>query len=108
MIRKYATFAFGLALIVALGLTIVPARSLKSAPRFTACSNPCDPALPAFQDSTESKAVSTIDATFAVQNARVTARLTGASPIEAVVRPLPPSVPSAYPPTLHRPPPFNS
>src|SRR5690242_17407766 len=108
MVRKYAALAFGLALIVALGLTLAPAHSLKSAPRFTAVSNPCEPALPAFQDTTESKAVSTIDATFAVDNARVTARLTGASRIEAVVRPLPASAPAAYPPTLHRPPPFNS
>jgi len=108
MVRKYATFAFGLALIVALCLTMVPAHSLKSAPRFTACSNPCDPALPAFQDTTESKVVSTVDATFAVENARATARISGASRMETVLPPLPPSAPAAYPPALHRPPPFNS
>lgn len=108
MVRKCASFAFGLALIVALGFAMAHAQPLKAPGGSTGFSTPCEPAPPAFKATSESKLVSTIDSTFAAENAGAPAGVAAGSRVEAVSRSNPPQVPGAYPPLLHRPPPAPS
>ena len=108
MVRKCASFAFGLALIVALGFAMAHARPLKASGGSTGFSTPYEPASPAFKATSEAKLVSTIDSTFAAEKAGAPAGVVGGSSVEAVSRSIPPQAPGAYPPLLHRPPPANS
>jgi hypothetical protein len=108
MVRKCASFAFGLALIVTLGFAMVQAHPLKVPGGSTGFSTPCEPASPAFKATSESKVVSTIGSTFAAENAGSPAGAVRGSRVEAVSRSMPPQAPGAYPPLLHRPPPANS
>ena len=108
MVRKCASFGFGLALVVALGFAMVHAHPLKAAGGSTGFSTPCEPASPLFKAASESKVVSTIDSTFAAENAGAPAGVVRGSHVEAVSRSIPPPAPGAYPPLLHRPPPANS
>jgi len=108
VLRKCASFAFGLALIVALGLAMAHAQPLKAPGGSTGFSTPCEPASPSFKATSESKVVSTIDSTFAAENAGAPASVVRGSRVEAVSRSIPPPAPWAYPPLLHRPPPVNS
>ena len=108
MVRKCASFAFGLALIVALGFAMAHANPLKAPGGSTGFSTPCEPAPPSFKATSESKVVSTIDSTFAAENAGGPAGVVRGSRVEAVSRPILPPAPAAYPPLLHRPPPANS
>ena len=108
MVRKCASFAFGLALIVALGFAMAHAHPLKAPGGSTGFSTPCGPASPAFKATSESKVVSMIDSTFAAENAGAPGGVVRGSRVEAVSRSIPPQAPVAYPPLLHRPPPVNS
>jgi hypothetical protein len=109
MVRKCASFAFGLALIVALGFAMAHAQPLKASGGSTGFSTPCEPASPAFKATSESKLVSTIYATVSGENAGgAPAEVVGGSRVEAVPWSIPPQVPGSYPPLLHRPPPANS
>jgi hypothetical protein len=108
MVRKCASFAFGLALIVALGFAMAHAHPLKAPGGSTGFSTPCEPASPAFKATSESKVISTIDSTFAADNAGTPAGVARRSRVEAVSQSSPPPAPTAYPPLLHRPPPANS
>jgi hypothetical protein len=108
MVRKCATFAFGLALFVALGFAMAHAHPLKAPGASTGFSTPCEPASPAFKATTESNVVSTIGSTFAARNAGATVVVARGSRVKAVSRPIAPAAPRAYPPLLHRPPPSNS
>jgi hypothetical protein len=108
MARKGASFAFGLALIVALGFAMAHAHALKAPDGFTGFSTPCEPASPAFNATSESRVVSTIDSTFAAEYAGAPAGVVRGYRVEAVSRPILPPAPAAYPPLLHRPPPANS
>lgn len=105
MVRKCASFAFGLALIVALGFAMAHAQPLKAPGGSTGFSTPCEPASPSFKATSESKVVSTIDSTFAAENAGTPAAVVRGSRVETLSRAIPPP---AYPPLLHRPPPANS
>ena len=108
MVRKCASFAFGLALIVVLGFAIARAHALKIPGASTGFSTPCEPASPAFKAASESKAVSTIDATYAAENAEARAGVVRRSYVETVARAITPPAPRAFPPLFHRPPPANS
>src|SRR4051794_2197328 len=93
MVRKCATFAFGLALIVALSFAMAHAHPLKAPGGSTAFSTPCEPASPAFKATSESKLVSTIDPTCAIENALAPAGVVGGSRVEALSWSIPPQVP---------------
>ena len=108
MVRKFASFAFGLAVIVALGFAMLHAHQLKAPGGSTGFATPCLPASPAFHATSESKAVSTIDSTFAAKNAGTPACVAPGSRVETALRAIPPPAPRAYAPLLHRPPPANS
>ena len=108
MVRKCASFAFGLALIVALGFAMAHAQPLKAPGGSTGFCTPCEPASPAFKATSELKVVSTIDSTSAAENGGAPAGVVRGSRVEAVSRWIPPPAPRAYPPLLHRPPPANS
>ena len=108
MVRKCASFAFGLALIVALSFAMAHAQLLKAPGGSIGFSTPCEPASPAFKATSESKLVSTIDSTFAPENAGTPAGVVGRSCAETVSWSIPPQASGAYPPLLHRPPPANS
>ncbi len=77
MVRKCATFAFGLALIAVLGFAGAHAHALKIPGASIDFSAPCEPASPAFKASSESKAVSTIDSTHATVSAEGPACVVG-------------------------------
>src|ERR1039458_2017331 len=108
MVRKCASFAFGLALIVALGFAMAHAHPLKTPGGSTGFSTPCEPASPAFKATSESKVVSMIDSTFAAENAGAPRGVARGPGGDAASRSIPPQAPVAYPPLLHRPPPVNS
>ena len=108
MVRKCASFAFGLVLVGALGLAMAHTHPLKAPGGSTNFSTPCEPASPAFKTTSESKVVSTIDSTFATENAGAQAGVVREPRIQAVSWSIPPQAPGAYPPLLHRPPPANS
>ncbi len=108
MVRKFASFALGLALIVALGFATAHAYPLKAPGGSIGFSTPCLPTSPAFKAASESKVVSTIDSTFAAENAETPGCVMAGSRVETVSRAIPPPGPRAYPPLLHRPPPANS
>ena len=108
MVRRCASFAFGLVLTVALGFAMAHSHPLKAAGGSTGFSTPCEPASPALKATSESKVVSTIDSTFSAENAGAPAGVVRGSRVEAVSRWIPPRAPGTYPPLLHRPPPANS
>jgi hypothetical protein len=108
MVRRYAGFAFGLVLIMALGFAMMHAHPLKTHGGSTSFSTPCEPASPAFKATSESKVVATRDSAFATENAGAPAGTVGRSRVEAVSRPMPSQAPGSYPPLWHRPPPTNS
>jgi hypothetical protein len=108
MVRKFGSFAFGWALIVALGFAMAHAHPLKAPGGSINFSAPCLPVSPAFKATSESKVVSTIDSTFAAENAEAPACVVPGSRVETVLRAIPLPAPHAYPPLLHRPPPPNS
>jgi hypothetical protein len=106
MVRKCASFACGLALIVAVGFAM--AHALKIPGACTGFSAPCEPASPVFKATSELKAVSTIDSTYAAENAEASAGVARRSYVETVARTITPPAPQAFPPLFHRPPPANS
>ena len=108
MVRRCASFVFGLALIVALGFAMAYAHPLKAPLGATGFSTPCLSAPPAFKATSESKTVSTIDSSFAAENAGAPAGVVRGSGVEAVSWSIPPQAMGTYPPLLHRPPPANS
>lgn len=108
MVRKFASFAFGLSLIVAIGFAMAHAHPLKALGDSIGFSTPNLPASPAFRAANESKVVSTIDSTFAAENAETPGCVVSGSRVEAVSRAIPSPAPRAYHPLLHRPPPANS
>ena len=108
MVRKFASFAFGLALIVALGLAMAHAHPLKALGDSTGFSTPCLPASPAFKATSESKVVSTIDSTFATENAETAVCAVPGPRVATVARVISSPAPRVYPPLFHRPPPANS
>jgi hypothetical protein len=108
MVRKCASFVFGLALVVALGFAMVHSHPLKAPGGSTGFSTPCEAASPVFKATSESKVVSTIDSIFAAENAGAPAGVVRGSRVEAVSRSIPPPAPGGYPPLFHRPPPANS
>ena len=108
MVRKCASFAFGLVLIGALGFAMLHAHPLKAPGGSTGFSTPYEPASPAFKATSESKVVSTIDSTFAAEKVGAPAGVVSGRRVEAVSRSIPSPASEAYPPLLHRPPPANS
>ncbi len=107
MVRKCASFAFALALIVALGFAMVHAHPLKiSGSVFF--SAPCEPVSAAFKAAGESKAVSTVESTFGGESAETSDGAVRRPRIETVAPTVSPAAPRAFPPLLHRPPPPNS
>jgi hypothetical protein len=108
VVRKCASSAFALTLLVALGFAMAHAQPLKARGGSNGFSAPCEPASPAFKATSEAKPVSTIDPTFAAKNGGLPAGVVEASRVEVVSQPIPPQVPAAYSPLLQRPPPVNS
>src|SRR5206468_9934432 len=68
MVRKCASFAFSLLLIIALGLVMAYAHAHKFPDASIRFSAPCEPASPTFKAADQSKAVSRIDSTFHAEN----------------------------------------
>ena len=108
MVRKCASFAFGLTLIVVFGFAMVHSHALKIPGASTGFSTPCEPASPAFKAASESKAVSTNDSTYAAENAEGPASVVRRYCVETVAPAIAPPAPRAFPPLFHRPPPANS
>jgi hypothetical protein len=106
--RKCASIAFGLALIVALGLVTVRAQALPKPVGTAGFSSPCEPAPPAFQAASDPQPVSTIDPAPATEDAGASTAAVRAFRVEAVPRLIPPQASAAYAPLWHRPPPANS
>ena len=108
MVRKCASVAFALALIAALGFAMVHAPALKTRGASTGFSTPCEPASPGLKAASESKAVSTIDSTYAAENAEASAGDARSSCVEMVEEAILPPAPGAFSPLFQRPPPPNS
>jgi len=108
MIRKSASFAFALPLIMALGLVMAYAHAHKFPDASIRFSAPCEPALPTFKAADQSKAVSRIDSTFHAENGEAPAGVMRRARFGTVARAIPPPAPRTFPPLLHRPPPANS
>jgi hypothetical protein len=108
MVRKCASFAFGVLLILAVAFAVGHAHPLKAPGVSIGFSTPCEPASPAFHAPSESRVVSTLDSTFTAENAGAPATAVSRSRIAATSRSIPPQAPVTYPPSLHRPPPANS
>ena len=108
MVRKCASFAFGVALIVALGFAMAQEHAVKIPGDSTGFSTPCEPASPAFNAASESRAISTIDSTYAAENAEGPAGVVRRYCVETVARATVLAAPRAFPPLFHRPPPANS
>lgn len=108
MVRKCASFVFGLSLLVVIGFVMSHAHPLRVPGGSTGFSTPCQPASPAFKATGESKVVSTLDSTFAAENAEAAAGVVRGSRVGTVSQAIPSPVPGAYPPLFHRPPPANS
>ena len=106
VVRKCASFAFGLLLLVVLGFAISHAYALKVPSLSAGLSTPCQPAPPAFAG--ESKVVSTIDSIFVAQSVNARAGLVRGPHVEAVSRAIPSRAPGTCRPLLYRPPPANS
>ena len=108
MVGKWASYAFGLMLIVALGFGLAHAKPLKAPGASTGFSTPCELVSPAFKATSESKVVSAIDSIFVAKNAGAPTGLVRESRLETGQGwiPLPP--PGTYPPLFHRPPPAKS
>src|SRR5215831_17719431 len=100
VVRKCASFVFGLVLIVALGFAMAYAHSLKVPGASTGFSAPCEPASSAFNVAGESKAVSMIDATFDAENTEAPAGVGRRYRVETVAQQMPPAVPWVFPPLL--------
>lgn len=105
MVRKFASFAFGLALILVLGFAMAHAQPLKGPGDSTGFSTSCELASPAFKATSESRAVSPIDSIFARENAGTPTGVLGQSFAAVVSWSIPPQASGFYPPLLHRPPP---
>ena len=109
MVRKCASFAFGVALIVALGFAMAQEHAVKIPGDSTGFSTPCEPASPAFNAASESRAISTIDSTYAAEkNADGPGGVVGRYRVEADARATERAAPRAFPPLFRRPPPANS
>jgi len=108
MVRKCASIAFGLALMVALGFAMAHAHALKTPGASTGFSAPCEPASPVFKAESELKAVSTTDSTYSAENAEASAGIVRRSCVETVARTILSPAPRAFPPLFDRPPPANS
>jgi hypothetical protein len=108
MFRKCASFAFGLALMVAVGLALARSHALKIPSGSNGFSASCEPASPLFKAASELQAVSTIDATYTPESANASPGVVRKSCLEMVARANTPPAPWAFPPLFHRPPPANS
>jgi len=108
MVRKCARFAFGLALVVVFGFAMAHAHALKVPGASIGFSTPCEPVSPAFKAASESKTVSTVDSTYAPENAEGPGGVVRGYCVETVARATAPPAPRAFPPLFHRPPPANS
>ncbi len=108
MVRKCASFAFGLGLMVALGFAMAHAQPLNVPGASTGFSTPCEPASPTIKATSEPQAVSTADSVLFSEDAGAPVVVARGFRVEVVSRPTPPSAPSAFPPLLHRPPPARA
>ena len=104
--RRGVSFAFGVALIVALGYAVSHAHALKVSDSI-GFSAPCAPASQAFKAAAEAKHVSTTDSTFAAKRAGAPAVVGRRSGFATVARTIPLPTPQVFPPLWHRPPPAN-
>jgi hypothetical protein len=108
MVRKWASFTLGLALIVALGFAIAQVQPGKITSASNGFSAPCEPASSVLKSASETKAISTIHSTLLVGVGEEPV-IFGQSPCVDPVPPIAPvPAPPAFPPLLRRPPPANS
>ncbi len=108
MVRKCASFALALPLIMALGWAITHARAHKLPEASIRFSAPCEPALPAFKAADLAEAVWKIDSAFHTEDGEAPARVMRRARLGTAARAIPPTAPRTFPPLLHRPPPANS
>jgi len=107
MVRRFARFAFGLALMVTLGFAMAHAHPLKVPGGPIGFSTPCEPASPAVYAASEARVVSTVASTFAVENAGAVVRASQGFRSAAESRAVPLQGVELYSPLFKRPPPFN-
>jgi hypothetical protein len=108
MVRRCATIAFGIALIVALSYAMTHAQPLKAHGGSVGFSRPCEPASSTFKAKSESEVVSTVDSIFAAETAEAPHHIPRALRGEAGGWLVAPQAPLTYAPLLRRPPPLNS
>ena len=108
MVRKWASFAFGIALIAALGLTAAQTQRLKAPGAPLTFCHPCEPAPAAIKAAGISDAVLPIAFTLRGPGAEVPASLVCVSVVSSALRPILPPALRAFPPSWRRPPPAHS
>src|SRR6516162_9502860 len=108
MVRRCATFASGLALLIALGWAIGHAHTLRVAGAGPDFSAPCEPVSQAFKAPGKFQAVSPSGANFAADRAAAPAEVVRRYRLAMLAGAIPPPAPRTFPPLLHRPPPSNS
>ena len=108
MVRRCASWAFGLALIVALGFALAHACVLQGPGASTGFSTPCGPASPAITAGGESIAVLTVDVILPAGSAGAAVAIGCRASQESAASVILPAAPAAFPPLRHRPPPPHS
>jgi hypothetical protein len=107
MAGRYARFAFGLALVVALGFVIAHANAAR-VPDSLGLSAPCEPAFPAFRAAAAWKTASTTETSFDAESIEVAPAVLRRSRSDTVARVTPLLASWAVPSLWYRPPPANS
>lgn len=105
MVRKYAGFAAGLALIVALGSAIVWAKAVRFQDASHDVAMPCEPASSTITAEECVKAAPRIGSVPPIETPRVTRVAAGVRRFDEVARAIPRAAPRTFPPLFHRPPP---
>ena len=105
MVRRFASFVFGLALVAVLGLAMAHVQPLKAPGDSAGFATSCELGSTAFKATSESKALSTIDSICARENAGTPSGVWGRSIVAVVSWSIPPQASGSYAPLLRRPPP---
>ena len=108
MVRKCASLALGLALIVALWFAMAHLPHRKITDRSNGFSAPCERTPTVAATVYEAIAVSTIDVKCPLGITEAPANFAQRLCVDPVSRTVPAPAPRAFPPLLHRPPPENS
>lgn len=108
MVRRCASFALGLALIMALWFAMAHVPHRKITDHSNGFSAPCESTPTVAETVYEAIAVPTIDATCPSGITEAAVNFAQRFCIDPISRTFPAPAPRAFPPLLHRPPPKNS